>query len=65
MTLETQDLSEKWEEERRKIKFKIKIRRERPLKGTGLHVDPKKMAEEFNLHSSADGRPPIGGAQDD
>lgn len=63
--METLNLQKKWEEERAKIKAKLKRFTKAPLKVTGLHIDPKTMASDFEKHTSADGRPPLKGAKDD
>jgi len=65
MTLEHLDLREKAEEATKKLKEKLKKFKVRPLVGTGFHVDPREMEKEFEKHTSADGKAPIGGAKDD
>ncbi len=66
MTLEQLDLGKKAEVSSVKLKEKLRLFGGRkPLPGTGLHIDPEKMKQEFESHTASDGRPPIGSAQDD
>lgn len=65
MSLEILNLKDKAEEARRKLKEKLKLNKIKPIPGTGLHVDPGKMATVYDSHTDSKGRPPIGGAQDD
>lgn len=66
MTIETLDLLKKWEDARLKLQKKIKMfHGQPPLPASGLHVDTKKVAEQFEKHTDAEGHPPLRGALDD
>lgn len=65
MTFEVLNLKTKWEIARAELQIKLKRFKVKPIEGSGLHIDPKKMAKDFDSHTTNDGRPPIAGAKDD